>query len=142
MCFVSNQFVIDRTISWSIVHDLTSTTKNCFNCYIFFSHSTCLYIKLTEFCLHPLPALICLSYRKESSPINALEGELICLREISIKVYKLFMLLLFVYLFMFVFVEFNSLSLFYIDFVVIFLFIRWSCKQVHCVCFRNFFLSF
>ena len=33
---------------------------------------------------------------------------------------------------------FTSLSLFYTDVVAIFLFIRWSCKQVHCVCFLSF----
>ena len=96
--------------------------------------------------------------------MNALEGECLCLGEISINVNKLLaVLLLPVYLFIRFFLYCTLLllvyflisfyaavvvaclflySLFYADVVAIFLLIRWSCKQAHYTYFWSFCLSF
>ena len=117
---VLNQFFFVRTISCITFHDLIQTTTICFNCYyllqssaytitivqqIFItqifkpqlcsSHTTYLHTKLTEFFLN-YRCLFCFAvYHKVSNLMNALEGECVCLREISINVKKLFTLLLF-----------------------------------------------
>ena len=109
----------------------------------------------------PLPALSCLLYCRLNSTINAFEEECLCLHEISINVNMLLSLLLFVYfvyicpcsvvLPVYLFIPFLSCTfvaclllypLFYTNVVSIFLFIRWSCKQVHCFCFGSFCLAF
>ena len=119
----------------------------------------CLLSKLTKFFseLSLLPALSYLSYRIFSSVMNVLEGECLCLLEISINVnkllavlllpvYPLFFILHFVVvclllnIFFYIYVVVACLLLypiFYIAFVAIFLFIRWSCKQ-HYFCFWSF----
>ena len=94
----------------------------------------------------PLPELSCLLYRRVSSLINAREEECRCLREISINVNKLVIVIcvfclhlslkscccLFIpFLYCTVVCLFISLPLFYTDVVAKFLFIRWSCKQAH-----------
>ena len=168
MFFVLNLFLVNilYTIPCVTCHDLTSATTICFNCY-YSLHFFCIHNNncstdlqttiilftrnvssdKTDWILYELPmlALSCLLYRMVSSLMNALEGECLCLCEISINVNKLFIVIcvfclrcpcsvvvacLLVY------------PLFYTDVVAIFLFIRWSCKQAHYFCFWNFCLSF
>ena len=114
--------------------------KEIFEPQVFSSHKT-------DWILSELPlfALSCFLYRRVSSLMNALEGkECLFLCEISINIYKLFIvifvffyvvlevLLLYVYLFIpFFYTDvavdcFFLYIVFYTDVVAIFLFIRWS----------------
>ena len=89
-------------------------------------------------------------YRRLNSRINALEGECLCLREISINRNNLFaVLFLSVYLFIrFFYTDIVVACLlpnfiFYTDVIAIILFIRWWCGgQHHYFCFWIFSLSF
>ena len=89
----------------------------------------------------PWPALCCLLNCRLNSVINALEGEYICLRDISINVNKLLAVqccyCMFTCLSAFFILHFVVACLFlnpflfifiYTDVVAIFLFIHWSCK--------------
>ena len=96
--------------------------------------------------------------RMISGLTNALELEWLCLREIFINVNKLLAVLLlpvlyiryFCIMLLLLLVYFLNpwccyclfIPLFYTDVVAVFLFICWSCKQVHYFCFWSFCLSF
>ena len=110
-----------------------------------------------------LPAMSCLLCRLVSSLMNVLEGECLLLCEVSVIVNKslavlllpvlftryflycnlllpvYFLILLFCILMMLVY---SFMLFFYTEFVAIFLFIRWACKQVHYFCLWSFCLSF
>ena len=86
-----------------------------------------------------LPTLSGLLYHRTSNLINALEGECLCLCEISVNVNKLFIVICVIFTlslqcFCCLFIP----SFIYTDVVAIFLYIRWSCQQVHCCVFVAF----
>ena len=90
--------------------------------------------------------------------MNTLDGECLCLREISINVNELLAMSLFpgwlcmrFFILHFEFIPFYTnvvvaclllYSFFYANVVHIFLFIRWSCKQAHYLCFCSFVYRF
>ena len=96
--------------------------------------------KLTETSLIPLPALYGLLY---CSLMNALKGQWLRLRQISImKTFYLHCYCLCILFMCFVLFYLLVYPLFYTKVVVIFLFIRWLCKQANYFCFWSYCLSF
>ena len=112
MCLVLNQFFIILTIPCATFNDLTLTTTICVSCYYFLNSFTYtitivqyfiiteifkpqLFSShiLTEFVLNLLSTLPCPLCRRVSSLINKLEGKCLYLREISINVNKLFIII-------------------------------------------------
>ena len=108
----------------------------------------------------PLPAPSHLLYCRVKSLINALLGQYLCLREISINVNKCFIVILYFdivvpsvlflhaylfisfYMLMFLLLVYFFIPLFYTDVVAIFLFIRWSRNKCHYFDSWSFCLSF